>query len=573
VGAREDTPDDAVRLYARILRRRKLTIGVVALVVLGLTLLLTALKTPVYTATAQVLVPEQTATSALEPASAQEIPTINVERALSDAQQFAQGDQTQAAVRTLLHAVPKVTVTASTNDDVLTFSTSGTSAAAAARNVNAYTQAYLAANRANQVSQYTSQVSALQASITKLSRRAAALPAKSEQRAAALSSIDSLTQSLQQLQAASQVAAQTGPSIVNAATVPTSPSSPRPVRDAVLAILAGLVLGVGAAVLKDRLDDKVTSKTDVEEASGGLPVVGTIPTVPMWKKAVGAHIALAEDSGSAISEAYRTLRTSIQFLGIEKAPRVVAITSSTPDEGKSTTTANLAVSMARAGQRVAVVSCDFRRPRLHTFFGLDNEIGTTSVLLGQATVSEALRPVPGEPFLRILASGPTPPNPAEILSLGRVGELIEVLAAHADVVLLDCPPVLPVTDTLLIARLCDTMLVLTMFGKTRRVDLNRAFELLEQVQAPVRGTIVNRIPQSGPYASTYGYGYGYASVRSPKPSAPRGGRSDPPPPGSSGEEAEPTLAPTITRLAGIPSPAGDDEERPWHVARNNGRAG
>ena len=271
----------------------------------------------------------------------------------------------------------------------------------------------------------------------------------------------------------------------------------------------GVILGVGLAFLRDRLDDKVKSLSDVEESSGGLPILGTIPMVESWRKGSAPHVAFREDAESVVSEAYRTLRTSIQFLGIDTTQRVIGITSSTPDEGKSTAAANLAVSFARAGQRVVVVSCDFRRPRLHLFFNLDNEVGATSVLLGQATISDALRTVSVEPNLRLLASGPLPPNPAEILSLDRVRQLIDVLTTNADVVLLDCPPVLPVTDTLLISRLCDSLLVITVAAGTKKGDLRRTYELLAQVQAPVRGTVVNQIPKRGAYADLYGYGYGY----------------------------------------------------------------
>ncbi len=519
---REATHEDAVRTYLRVLNRRKFTIILVTVIVLALAIAYVEVKTPVYTASAQVLVPEQAATSALQPTANAQTPTVNVQRLLSDAQQFAQGNQTKAAAQAILHGTPKVTITASTTDDVLTFAATSANRGQAANVANAYSRAYISADRANQVGQYTGQVTALHTSIGKLQRQVASAQTGSQQRAADRSSISSLTQSLQQLQAASQLVAQTGPTVINAASVPTAPSSPKKVRDGVLGLVVGLVLGVALAFLRDRLDDKVKSTRDIEDVSGGLPIVGSIPLVSSWRKGKKTHIALMEDADSTVSEAYRTLRTSIQFLGIDEVQRVIAVTSSTPDEGKSTATANLAVSFARAGQRVVVVSFDFRRPRLHLFFGLDNQVGATSVLLGQSTLADALREVPGESNLRVLSSGPVPPNPAEILSLDRVRQLVDVLADNADVVLLDCPPVLPVTDTLLVSRLCDTMLVLTVAASTKRGDLSRTYELLAQVQAPVRGTIVNRVPSRGAYASGYGYGYGYgyesASYQSSPPS-------------------------------------------------------
>lgn len=155
------------------------------------------------------------------------------------------------------------------------------------------------------------------------------------------------------------------------------------------------------------------------------------------------------------------------------------------------------------------MSCDFRRPRLHQFFGLDNNVGATSVLLGEIPLQEALQDVAGQPNLRILASGPVPPNPAEILSLDRVRHLVNVLGANADVVLLDCPPVLPVTDTLLVSRLCDSVFVLAVAAETKKNDLRRTYGLLAQVGAPARGTIINRVAAARLDYSGYGYGYGY----------------------------------------------------------------
>ena len=203
-----------------------------------------------------------------------------------------------------------------------------------------------------------------------------------------------------------------------------------------------------------------------------------------------------------------------------------------PGEGKTTAVANLAVSFARAGQRVIVISCDLRRPRIHEFFGLRSETGLTSVLIGQAPLSDAILAVEGEPRLRVIPSGPVPPNPAEILSLKRVEDVVEVLGKNGDIVLLDCPPVLPVTDALLLSRLVDGILVVASAKSTSRRDLHRSIELLHQVQAPVLGTILNRVPVDGSYAYGYG-GYGYYDRyyeeprREAKMEAPVGGSGNP----------------------------------------------
>jgi capsular exopolysaccharide synthesis family protein len=230
--------------------------------------------------------------------------------------------------------------------------------------------------------------------------------------------------------------------------------------------------------------------------------------VPAWRaRTTGGHLALVEDPTSPHAEAYRTLRTAIQFLSIDEPKHVFGITSSVPDEGKTTTVANLAVSFARAGQRVIVVSCDLRRPKLHVFFGDTGRTGLTSVLLGDASLNEAVHPVENEPRLRVMPSGPLAPNPAEILSLDKVRQVIDALADNSDILLLDCPPVLPVTDALLLSRLVDGMLIVTSAKTTSKRDLRRSFDLLDQVHARVLGTIINRVPVDG--GAAYGYGYGY----------------------------------------------------------------
>jgi capsular exopolysaccharide synthesis family protein len=496
-----------LREYLHILSRRKLVITLTVLVALGLAVAYSVVKTPIFSASATVLVPQQQASSALNIQNAQLQSPQALQRSLADEQQFATGDAVKRAIRQALGYEAAVGISTSASSDVLIFTAHSANKTAAATIANAYAKAYISARRADQVAQYTQQVTALEASIAQLEAKANALAATDPQRTALQQSISALTQTVQQTQAASQVASQVGPTVVNAAEVPSAPTSPKPVRNGLLGLFVGLVLGIGLAFLVERLDDGINSRDDTERAVEGVPLVGLIPMVDSWRAKGGHHLALVEDPRSNASEAYRTLRTAIQFLGIDEPKRVIGITSSVPGEGKTTAVANLAISFAWAGQRVIVVSCDLRRPRIHEFFGVDNDTGLTSLLIGQSTLSEAIRPVRDEPRLRVMPSGPVPPNPAEILSLDRVREVIDVLAENADVVLLDCPPVLPVTDALLLSRLTDGMLLVASAKSTSRRDLHRTAELLHQVRAPLLGTILNRVPVDGAYA--YGYGYGY----------------------------------------------------------------
>jgi len=505
----ETGPD--LRTYLRILNRRKITVAATVLVLVALAIAYTVVKRPLYTASAQVLVPQQSATSVLNPQTNQQASTLNLQRNLSDDQQLAEGAAVAQRVQHTLGYKAKATVTASSTADVLSFSAINASAARAAMIANTYAKAYIAEQRATTAAEYAGQVSALQGSIARLRARIATETGTSK--VADRQSVSTLTQSLQDLQAAGNLAGTTSGTVIDVARPPSSPSTPKKVRDGLLALLVGLVLGVGLAFVFDRLDDTVKSFDDIEEFSGGLPVLGTIPRVEGWRRKGQTHLAIKEDATSAASEAYRTLRTAVQFLSLDEPKRVIGLTSAVPDEGKTTTVANLALSFARAGQRVIVVSFDFRKPKLHTFFGVSNEAGVTSVLLGRHSLKDAIQSVEGEQRLRVLPSGPVPPNPAEILALNHVVELVDALSPLADIVLIDCPPVLPVTDTLLVSRLVDGLLVLTKAGGTKKPDLRRMVELLNQVRAPILGMIINSVPRRGGYAYEYGYGYGYGYGR------------------------------------------------------------
>jgi len=184
------------------------------------------------------------------------------------------------------------------------------------------------------------------------------------------------------------------------------------------------------------------------------------------------------------------------------------------------------VALARAGQRVIIVCCDLRRPRIHEFFGLSNDSGFTSVLLGKVPLSAALQKVPGQARLSVMASGPLPPNPSELLSSKRTVEVITSLQAEADIVLIDSPPVLPVTDALVLSGRVDATILVCVSGATTRKDAARAVELLEQVDAPLVGTVLNGVSA----ANTYGYGGQYYRYQSDDPAEPastsRPGRSE-----------------------------------------------
>ena len=306
-----------------------------------------------------------------------------------------------------------------------------------------------------------------------------------------------------------------GAQLVEQAMLPEDPISPKPLRNSVLGLLLGLLLGMGLVFLLDQLDDDLKSKEDVEAASGGLPVLGLIPEVEHWKDRTIALVSESTKEERIASEAYRALRTSVLFLGLDRQMRSIQVTSPLQGEGKSTTSANLAVTLAQAGTRVIVMCCDLRRPRLHEFFGLSNDKGFTSVLLGLEPLKDVVQQVPGIPNLKLVASGPVPTNPSELLVSERASNVITVLQTQCDLLLIDCPPVLPVTDAVAMSQRVQGTIVVVSGSETSRRELRRTVELLRQVNAPLLGTVVNGISRGDTgygyglgYGDRYGYGYG-----------------------------------------------------------------
>jgi non-specific protein-tyrosine kinase len=215
--------------------------------------------------------------------------------------------------------------------------------------------------------------------------------------------------------------------------------------------------------------------------------------------AATSSLITLRDPGSAAAEAYRTLRTNLLFSSLDKPLHTLLITSSAPGEGKSTSLANLAVTMAEAEQSVLAVDCDLRRPSLHTLFGLPNEQGLTSAILTQGEGGLPIQET-SVPGLRLLTSGPLPPRPADLLGSKRMGALIERLRGEADIVLFDTPPVVAVTDAAVLAPRVDGVLLVLHAGHTRRDRAREARHILEKVKANIVGVVLNGAKQERGYA-------------------------------------------------------------------------
>jgi len=291
--------------------------------------------------------------------------------------------------------------------------------------------------------------------------------------------------------------------VVDDAVTPTSPVSPRPLRNLVLGLLAGLLAGVAAAVLREATDTSVKSSDALRDLTGG-PVLASVGVQDKAQRhAVWEH-------RSPKSEAYRSLRTNLQFVDVDRPVKALTVTSSIAGEGKSLTACNLALTLADAGKRVILVDGDLRRPRIGEYLGLRRPAGLTSVLAGTAPLDQALVATKNR-LLSVLPAGPVPPNPSELLGSARMLELVELLKQDSDIVVIDSPPLLPVTDAAILAQLSDGAILVAQHGTTRRDQVGRAIERLSAVDARLLGSILNKTPSHGPDADSYSY-HGYAPL-------------------------------------------------------------
>lgn len=311
-----------------------------------------------------------------------------------------------------------------------------------------------------------------------------------------------------QLQFTTGLASGGGARVISRASVPDTPISPNLPLNLAIGLVFGLFLGVAAAFLRDYFDDSVKSK-DVVERVTGVPALGLIPRFDTS----GSELVSSTAPTAPAAESFRSLRTSIKFMGVDRDIRVLQVTSPSQGEGKSLIAANLAAVFAQAGDRVVLVGADMRRPRVEDMVGVQLTPGLTSVLIGEVALPQAIRGVDGQPNLSVLPAGHPPPNPSELLSGERAQRLVEVLAQTYDLVILDSPPVLPVSDALVLARMSDSTLLVASANRTSRRALDRCVELLDQVGAPLMGAVLTSLAPGATYG---GEPYRYESALSPR---------------------------------------------------------
>ncbi|MCA1305504.1 polysaccharide biosynthesis tyrosine autokinase [Microbacterium esteraromaticum] len=307
---------------------------------------------------------------------------------------------------------------------------------------------------------------------------------------------------------------------VDSARLPESPSSPN--MRLVLAIggFAGIVLAVGYGLLRHTLDRRIRS-VDAVERETGVAVVGTVPeekTFTVDNRLIPFDGGNSSGSANAhlfsIAEAMRELRTNIQYMDVDNPPRVMVVTSPLPGDGKSTTASNLAITLASSGQRVALIDGDLRRPMIDTIFGLPRGAGLSDVLAGRADLADVAHRVGAHGRLLVIGAGKIPPNPSEVLGSQRMKDLLDAIAAEA-IVIIDAPPLIPVTDASVLAHRADGAIVVSTIGKTTYEVLGKALGNLERAGARALGIVLNRVPKRGAGAAYYGYQYHGDYYRAP----------------------------------------------------------
>jgi succinoglycan biosynthesis transport protein ExoP len=507
----EPGSEPTLRGYLHIVRTRRWWVVAFALLGLGLSLAFSLTATKQYTATAQLLV-QSVGSSTSAASGGYQITATDVQTEL----QLVTSAQVQSAVRAKLGSVPGISASEVGQTNVITVTAVDADPARAALIANTYARAFVAWTTATEISNLTAAENQLSSQIAAINTEIDRLPARSAAQADALSNQQAVLKGqLAQLMVAGS-AASTGLELVTPATAPISPSSPKPAQDALLGLLAGLALGIGAAFLRDSLDDTLTSGEAVERVSGA-PVLATVPMVASWRKKAGRAVVAASDPTSQPAEAYRSLRTSLQFVRQDRPLRTLLVTSPSAGDGKTATVVNLGAVFAQAGARTVLVSCDLRRPGFGQFFAPGSGPELSSVLIGERSLESALTPAPEAEGLWLLGTRSVAANPTELLGSNRMRSVVAELAERFDIVLIDSPPVLPVADALILSGYTDGVLLVAAAGQTRRAELRRTMEKLAQASAPVVGMVLNKASAQG----DYGYYGGYQPFVLPAERSPR----------------------------------------------------
>jgi non-specific protein-tyrosine kinase len=436
-----------LRAYLQVLRERWLLVAVFVLAATGIALLITDLTPKSYQATAQVLISSSTSADPSIQAQSNafvttQVPTYAKVIGSPDVLKYIQTDLHLGLTNSTLKG--KISATAVTGEAIVEISATDGSASRAADLANSAARGFIEA-----VQTYSSSVKLFL----------------------------------------------TGP-----ADQPASPTSPKPVLNISLGVLLGLLMGAALAVARDILDNRIKTPEALAKVAAAA-MMGVIVEDSTTER---HPIATRAGSRNIRAENFRQLRANLQFANVDEHPRVIAVTSSIPEEGKTTVAINLASTLAEAGFSVCLVDADLRRPTVAKVLGLVSPVGLTSVLIQQIELKDVLQHAGAS--LYVLASGPTPPNPSEVLASSYVREVIRSLLDRVDYVVIDTAPLLPVADGSEVAALADGTLLVARHGVTTDTNIERATQTLRRVDAKLLGVVLNRIPLK---RNDREYGYTY----------------------------------------------------------------
>jgi len=530
-----------LRDYLHVLRRRKWIILQAAVLVPAAAIAFSIHQQKLYQASAQVLLSTQNLAAELtgtQQVGIQVDPTRVAQTQADVARVPTVAANTLAAVPgsgfTTQAFLQSSSVSSAANADILTFTVTNGHPSLAMRLVNAYASAYTRYR-------HTLDTAALHTALLNVDGRIKGLVDAGGAHSSLYSSLVDRQQTL-----ATMSALQTSNSSVVQRAEGAAQVQPRTRRNAILGVLLGIVLGVGRGFLWEALDTRVRGAQEIAERLGGLPMLGRLP-VPKRQFRGSNRLVMLGDPSATDAEAFRMLRTSLEFATLGRDARTIMITSAVEQEGKSTTIANLGIALARAGQRVVLVDLDLRRPFLDKFFQL-NGPGLTQVALGHVSLEQALAPVViaddalrkgrspvngnghwvergnGAPrgngvkgILEVLPSGPIPPDPGEFVRTAALSEILAQLRVRTDFVLIDAPPTLHVGDALALSTQVDGIIVVTKMKTVRRHMLTELGRQLAASPTPVLGFVVTGAEEEEGYGYGDGYGYGYG----PRPYEPR----------------------------------------------------
>jgi polysaccharide biosynthesis transport protein len=535
--ALEEESEFDLRQVFGVLRRRAWAVGLFAALGVVAAIVVSLVSAPLFASTTQVRIVDPSA----EAVNAAGGPVrVDREREVDTQVQILKSAELRSAVDDVVgpreHGVDTVSVSPVGSSDVIEIRTVSRSPETARDAADAYAELFVERRRADvagvfdqRAQQVREQASELDQSVRDIQYVLATEPDSPQTEAlrAELQSIIDQQAEFRRQATAFEVEGTIrsgNVTIVQSALLPSEPFSPNLRRDLLVFGGLGLIVGVGLALLLERLDDRVKSSEHVEAL--GVPLIGRVPRTGDKRRVRSAPPRAIVDPATPTAEAFRTLATSVRFSAVGSSNLVLAITSPERGEGKSTIAANLAVALAEADQRVILISADLRCPTMGEIFHVDESAkGLTTVLLGDAPLSDCFQPIRLREArsLYLLPAGPPPYNPHELLASNRMKTVLEGVAnSGADYVLIDCPPVVPIGDTLALAHAVDGLAVVAAAGQTNRKALAETIERLQSVGGNVVGVILNRTEGVSRYDSTYG-GYGYGTnpaAQAPTP-APR----------------------------------------------------